>query len=347
MERANADFKNLLYDRLKDEDKEHNQWVGVLHHVQYSKNISYHRGINPTPYSVHFGRAPPDISIDMSPPREVVLPLETEYQLEQALGSRQVIEYASQDAATPTALPSPTPIPLSHLFLQESASDMLLDAVPRPESSTPHPSCSYDLGSNDYPSDPLLLDSQQADSDEDHDSPTASPLLTPVPHLLRESYDDSYDMSVRPLIGCATTPFFNLAPVSAASSSHTPPPYMLYPPDAPIPCPVCNVVDNYETTQCSYYREELPICHLSCIAFVDAYDTTVAQHFCELKLYSRSALNTARIRRDTWIALSKPGESMIELSRKRFRPLELGDNVRAPIPTVDRTPIGPLSLIGM
>ena len=346
VERANADFKNLLYARLKDENKEHNQWVGVLHYVQYSKNISYHRGINATPYSVHFGRAPPDISIDMSLPREVVLPLETEDQLEQALGSRQVIEYASQDAATPTALPSPTPIPLSHLSLQESASDMLLAAVPRPESSSPHPSCSYDLGANDYPSDPLLLDSQQADSDEDYDSPTASPLLTPVPHLLRESYDDSYDMSVRPLIGCATTPFFNLAPVSAASSSHTPPPYMLYPPDAPIPCPVCKVVDNYETTQCSYCREELPICHLSCIAFVDAYDTTVAQHFCELNLYCRSALNTARIRRDTWIALSKQGESMIESSRKRFRPLELGDNVRVPIPTVDRAPIGPLSLIG-
>ena len=89
---------------------------------------------------------------------------------------RQVIEYASQDAATPTTLPSATPIPLSHLSLQESAGDMLLAAVPRPESSPPHPYCSYDLGAND--------------------SPTASPLLTPVPHLLRESYDDSYDMSV-------------------------------------------------------------------------------------------------------------------------------------------------------
>ena len=29
VERANADFKNLLYARLKDENKEHNQWVGV------------------------------------------------------------------------------------------------------------------------------------------------------------------------------------------------------------------------------------------------------------------------------------------------------------------------------
>ena len=81
---------------------------------------------------MHLGRTPPDISVDMSLPSEVVRPLETEDQLEQALGSRQVIGYASQDAATPTALPSPTPIPLSHLSLQESASDVLLAAVPGP-----------------------------------------------------------------------------------------------------------------------------------------------------------------------------------------------------------------------
>ena len=91
----------------------------------------------------------------MSLHREQVLPLETEDQLEQALGSRQVIEYASQDA-TLTALPSATPIPLSPLFLQESVGDVLLAAVPRPESSPPHPSCSYDLGANDYPSDPYF-----------------------------------------------------------------------------------------------------------------------------------------------------------------------------------------------
>ena len=33
----------------------------MLHEVQYSKNISHHRGINATPYSVHIGRTPPDI----------------------------------------------------------------------------------------------------------------------------------------------------------------------------------------------------------------------------------------------------------------------------------------------
>ena len=34
-------------------ERMHNQWVSVLHYVQYSKNISHHRGINATPYSVH------------------------------------------------------------------------------------------------------------------------------------------------------------------------------------------------------------------------------------------------------------------------------------------------------
>ena len=149
---------------------------------------------------------------------------------------------------------------------------MLLAAVPRTESSPLHTSCSYDLVANDYPIDPFLLGSQQADSDKDNDSPTATPLFTPVTHLLRESYDNSNDISVRTVIGCETTPFFNLAPVSAASSPHTLP-YILYPPDSPIPWPVCKVVDDYETTLCSYFREELPLWHLSCIACVDPYET--------------------------------------------------------------------------
>ena len=67
-------------------NREHNmrECVSVLHYVQYSKNISHHRGINATPCSVHFGRTPLDISVNMSLPREAVQPLETEDQLEQA-----------------------------------------------------------------------------------------------------------------------------------------------------------------------------------------------------------------------------------------------------------------------
>ena len=223
VERANGDFKKLLYARLKDEKKEHNQWVSVLHYVQYSKNIANHRGINATPFSVHFGRTPPDLSVDMQLPREVVQPLETEEQLEQALGSRQVIEYASLDSATPAALPSPSLIPLSHLSLQESPSeaDMLGATVPPPESICSQPSCSYDLDANDCLADPFLLDSQQTDSGQDNDSPTVSPLLNPPSSLDVNSYEDSYDMRVRPLIGCETTPFFDLLPpIVAAPSVH-------------------------------------------------------------------------------------------------------------------------------
>ena len=62
--------------------------MGVLYYVQYSKNISHHLGINATPYSAHLGRTPTDISVDMSLHREAVLSLETEDQLEHALGDR-------------------------------------------------------------------------------------------------------------------------------------------------------------------------------------------------------------------------------------------------------------------
>ena len=39
VERANGDFKNMLYARLRDVKKELNQWVGELPYVQYSKYI--------------------------------------------------------------------------------------------------------------------------------------------------------------------------------------------------------------------------------------------------------------------------------------------------------------------
>ena len=77
-----------------------------------------------------------------------------------------------------------------------------------------------------------------------------------------------------------------------------------------------------------------------------AYGKTSLQYFFESDQFCKSALDTARRRRNSWLALKKQGGSMIESSRKRFRPLEIGDNVRVPIPIVDRAPIGPLSLIG-
>ena len=75
LEKAHNELSHARRDRM------HNQLVSVLYYVQYSKNISHHRRINVTPYSVHFGRTPPDISVDMSLPRVAALPLETEDQL--------------------------------------------------------------------------------------------------------------------------------------------------------------------------------------------------------------------------------------------------------------------------
>ena len=122
VERANGDFKNMLYARLRDVKKELNQWVGELPYVQYSKNNAYHSGIRTTPYRVHFGRAPADLSVDMTLPKEVVERLETEDDLCGVLESRQVIGYASFDPSSDTLLASPNPLPFSHLSLQEPAS---------------------------------------------------------------------------------------------------------------------------------------------------------------------------------------------------------------------------------
>ena len=60
MERANGDFKNMLYAGLRDVKKECSQWVSELPHVQYSKNTAFHSGINCTPFSVYFRRKPAD-----------------------------------------------------------------------------------------------------------------------------------------------------------------------------------------------------------------------------------------------------------------------------------------------
>ena len=52
VKRANGDFKNMLYARLKDVKKEHNQWVSESPYVQYSQNNTYHSGIRATSYRV-------------------------------------------------------------------------------------------------------------------------------------------------------------------------------------------------------------------------------------------------------------------------------------------------------
>ena len=63
---------------MKDLKWELNLWVSELTYVQYSKNNAYHSGICATPYRVYFGRAPADLSVDMTLSNEVVERFETE-----------------------------------------------------------------------------------------------------------------------------------------------------------------------------------------------------------------------------------------------------------------------------
>ena len=78
-----------------------NQWVSELPYVQYSKNNAHHSGIRASPYRVHFGRAPADLSVDMILPKEVVERLETEDDLCGVLESRQVIAYMGVSKEVP------------------------------------------------------------------------------------------------------------------------------------------------------------------------------------------------------------------------------------------------------
>ncbi|KAI6658895.1 KRAB-A domain-containing protein 2-like [Oopsacas minuta] len=95
VERANGDFKKQLFAHLMDAGKETNEWASELQFVQYSKNNAYHSGIKATPFSVHFERTPPDLSVDMLLPSEVLNTLNDDDQLEHALATRQVTENIS------------------------------------------------------------------------------------------------------------------------------------------------------------------------------------------------------------------------------------------------------------
>ena len=91
VERANKEFKLILYSRLKDVKNEYNQWVSELPFIQYYKDNAKHSDISGTPYCVHFGRSPADLSMDLTLPKEVVERLETEDERYEVLESRQVI----------------------------------------------------------------------------------------------------------------------------------------------------------------------------------------------------------------------------------------------------------------
>ena len=323
----------MLYARLRDVKRELNQWVGELPYVQYSKNNAYHSGIRTTPYRVHFVRAPADLSVDMTLPKEVVERLETEDDLCGVLESRQVIGYASFDPSSDTPLASPNPLPFSHLSLQEPASVTELGG--------PVSSFTYDeVPESEYTSS-IGMSSQQPPLEEPS---ILSPLL-PSSSLPAETDDNSYDIRVPPLIGSEFTPYFDLATGTAHQVAPALPSVQLHTEASDFsPEDRSDDIQYEEELHCTSCPEKcLPA---NCMARVQAFGAMDVQCFCELDENYRRALTAARTRRSAWITLNKQGQDMIKSSNKRIKLLDVGDNVRIPIPSVDRAPLGPTSLVG-
>ncbi|KAI6651820.1 KRAB-A domain-containing protein 2-like [Oopsacas minuta] len=350
VERANDDFKKQLFARLKDAGKASNQWVSELPFVQYSKNNAYHSGIKATPFSVHLGRTPPDLSVDMLLPSEVLNTLDDEDQLEQALATRQVTEYAH----TPHPPPPPSPMSLTSLSLQEPADEIdIAGSATLTDTALPQPCSSHDIST--YPSCTPSQEQEDTPAD-DTDTDDLLTTLRPTSSVFADDLDDdSYNLTVPPLIGTYVAPYIN---ITSGQSEPIPsdPSFSPLPPSFPIPsapdiyftdhplCPACRRGDGNCTVSCSYCK--LDPFHADCLDRVEAYGKTPVQYFCARDEYCRKAQDTAKIRQGCWGALGKQGADMIQSSKKRRKTIEKGDNVRISIPYADRASIGPRSLIG-
>ncbi|KAI6651089.1 KRAB-A domain-containing protein 2-like [Oopsacas minuta] len=110
VERANGDFKKQLL---------HVSWMWVKRPMSGQA----------TPFSVHFGRTPPDLSVDMLLLSEVLNTLDDEDQLEQVLATRQVTEYAHTPHTPPPPPPPPSPMLLTSLSLQEPTDEIDIAAI--------------------------------------------------------------------------------------------------------------------------------------------------------------------------------------------------------------------------
>ena len=140
-------------------------------------------------------------------------------------------------------------------------------------------------------------------------------------------------MSVPPLIGSTITPYLDLPTGISHQVVPTLPSVQLLT-DASDSSPADEADD-------LHYEEELqctscPNIFLTagCMARVDAFGITGVQYFCELDENCRRTLTAARTRRSAWLALTIQGQDMIKSSHKRIKLLEVGDNVRIPIPSV-------------
>ncbi|KAI6657085.1 hypothetical protein LOD99_15871 [Oopsacas minuta] len=152
----------------EDEDSDIESEMEIL---DEGGHLSFDIGIKTTPFSVHFGRTPPDLSVDMLLPREVLNTLDDEDQLEQPLATRQVTKYVEIPQTPP--LP-PSPMLLTRLSLQEptveidiSASATLTDTV------LPQPCSSHDISTN-----PSFTPSEEQEDMPADDTGTNHPLTS-------------------------------------------------------------------------------------------------------------------------------------------------------------------------
>ena len=161
-----------------------------------------------------------------------------------------------------------------------------------------------------------------------------SPLL-PSSSLPAETDDNSCDIPVPPLIGSKFTPYCDLATGTTHQVAPALPSVQLHTEASDF-----SPEDRSDDTQ---YEEDhqctsCPDIYLpaNCMARVQAFGATGVQYFSELDENCRRALAAARTRRSAWIALNKQRQDMIKSSNERIKLLEVGVNVRIPIPLVNR-----------
>ena len=218
---------------------------------------------------MHFGRAPADLIVDMTLPKEVVERLETEDDLCGVLESRQVIGYTSFDPSSDTPIASPNPLPFSHLSLQEPASVA--------EVGEPVSSFTYDEVPESEDTSSIWMYSQQPPLEEPS---ILSPLLPSSP-FPAETDDNSYDFPVPPLIGSKFTPYFDLATGTTHQVAPALPSVQLHTEASDFSSEDRSDDIQYEEEhQCTSCPDMcLPA---NCMARVQAFGATSVQYFCEL-----------------------------------------------------------------
>ena len=114
VERAKGDFKNMLHARFREVKKECSQWA-------------FHSGIICTPFSVYFGSNRRTLLQVWSWPVRLRQAWRRRINLDEVPECRQVSEFVpfTSSAATPPI--SITPLYISHLSLQEQASEAEVD----------------------------------------------------------------------------------------------------------------------------------------------------------------------------------------------------------------------------